>query len=217
MLWWWIVLVRGLAAKYDPTPTASHAARGLANASYWSAGRERVFGGVEGGYRFATPWLGLTPYAAGQFTTFALPAYAEQVVAGSNAITLSYAERASRAARSEPGRAATSPLPCQTGLLTLRGCAAWAHDFDSDRSIAATFQALPGASFVVNGAAQASDSALTTASAEMNWVNGWSAALTFEGEFSQTDARLCRQGRAALRLVRRASAAAGCQSAWRPC
>ncbi|MDB5609821.1 MAG: putative outer rane autotransporter barrel, partial [Bradyrhizobium sp.] len=36
----------------------------------------------------------------------------------------------------------------------------------------------------VNGAAQASDSALTTASAELNWRNGWSAAATFEGEFS---------------------------------
>ena len=31
----------------------------------------------------------------------------------------------------------------------------WAHDYDPDRSIAATFQSLPGASFVVNGAAQA--------------------------------------------------------------
>jgi uncharacterized protein with beta-barrel porin domain len=43
---------------------------------------------------------------------------------------------------------------------------------------------LPGASFVVNGAAQASDSTLTTASAELKWRNGWSAAATFEGEFS---------------------------------
>jgi hypothetical protein len=34
--------------------------------------------------------------------------------------------------------------------------------FDRFRSIATTFQTLPGASFVVNGAAQASDSALTT-------------------------------------------------------
>jgi uncharacterized protein with beta-barrel porin domain len=50
--------------------------------------------------------------------------------------------------------------------------------------VAATFQALPGASFVVNGAAIASDAALTTASAEMRWLNGWSAAATFEGEFS---------------------------------
>jgi uncharacterized protein with beta-barrel porin domain len=53
-----------------------------------------------------------------------------------------------------------------------------------DRSIAATFQALPGASFVVNGAAQAHNSALTTASTEMIWLNGWSTAVTFEGEFS---------------------------------
>jgi uncharacterized protein with beta-barrel porin domain len=55
---------------------------------------------------------------------------------------------------------------------------------NTDRNIAATFQTLPGASFVANGAAQAHDAALTTASAEMKWLNGWSAAATFEGEFS---------------------------------
>jgi uncharacterized protein with beta-barrel porin domain len=53
------------------------------------------------------------------------------------------------------------------GILTLRGRFAWAHDFDPDRSIGAAFQSLPGTSFVVNGAAQAADSALTTASIEM--------------------------------------------------
>ena len=61
---------------------------------------------------------------------------------------------------------------------------AWAHDFDPDRSVAATFQTLPGASFVVGGASQASNLALTTGSLEMKWKNGWSAAATFEGEFS---------------------------------
>jgi uncharacterized protein with beta-barrel porin domain len=70
------------------------------------------------------------------------------------------------------------------GVFTLRGRAAWAHDFNPDRSLAATFQALPGASILVNGAAQASNSALTTASAEIKWLNGWSTAATFEGEFS---------------------------------
>jgi uncharacterized protein with beta-barrel porin domain len=48
----------------------------------------------------------------------------------------------------------------------------------------AMFQTLSGASFVVNGAVQAHDSALTTASAEMKWLNGVSLAATFEGEFS---------------------------------
>jgi uncharacterized protein with beta-barrel porin domain len=66
----------------------------------------------------------------------------------------------------------------------LRGRFAWAHDFNADRNIAATFQALPGASFVVNGAAQAHDVALTTDSAEMKWLNGFSLAATFESEFS---------------------------------
>ncbi len=46
--------------------------------------------------------------------------------------------------------------------------------------------ALPGASFVLSGASQARDSALTTESVEMTWLNGWSTAATFEGEFSDT-------------------------------
>ena len=69
-------------------------------------------------------------------------------------------------------------------LLTLRGRAAWAHDFNPNSAASATFQALPGASFVVNGAAAAPDAALTTVSAEMKWLNGVAFAATFEGEFS---------------------------------
>jgi len=72
----------------------------------------------------------------------------------------------------------------QDGVFSLRGRLAWAHDFNPDSSVAATFQALPGASFVVNGAAQAFDSVLTAASAEMKWANGWAVAATFDGEFS---------------------------------
>jgi len=56
------------------------------------------------------------------------------------------------------------------------------------------FQALPAGSFVVNGASQASDSVLTTASAEMKWKNGWSAAATFEGEFSGVTASYAGKG-----------------------
>jgi hypothetical protein len=62
-------------------------------------------------------------------------------------------------------------------------------------------QALPGASFVVNGVAQAHDSALTSASIEMKWLNGWSAATTFEGEFSKCHQQLCRKSQRALWLV----------------
>lgn len=144
-------------------------------------------GRVEGGYRFVAPWVGgvgITPYAAGQFTTFDLPAYAEGVVSGAANFALAYSAKSVTDARSELGLRTNKSFAMQNGVLTLRGRLAWAHDFNQDRSVAATFQALPGASFVVNGAAQASDTALTTASLEMKWMNGWSAAATFEGEFS---------------------------------
>ena len=147
------------------------------NANAWS-------GRVEGGYRFVAQGLGITPYAAGQFTTFELPNYAEQAIVGANTFALAYNSRSVTDTRSELGLRTDKSFPMPNGILTLRGRAAWAHDFNPDRSVAATFQTLPGASFVVNGARQAADAALVTGSAEMKWINGWSTAATFEGEFS---------------------------------
>ena len=154
-------------------------------------------GRLEGGYRFVAPWVGgvgITPYAAAQFTTFDLPAYAEQVLSGAGTFALAYAAKDVTDARSELGFRTDKSFLVQNGILTLRSRFGWAHDFDPDRSIAATFQALPGSSFVVNGAAQASDSVLTTASIEMKWKNGWSAAATFEGEFSNVTSSYAGKG-----------------------
>jgi uncharacterized protein with beta-barrel porin domain len=141
-------------------------------------------GRAEAGYRLVTPWAGITPYAAGQFTTYDLPAYAEQVLSGANTFALSYGAKTVTASRSELGLRADQSYALANAVLTLRSRVAWAHDFNGDRSIGATFQTLPGASFVVNGAAQASNAALTTASAEMRWLNGVSLAATFESEIS---------------------------------
>jgi uncharacterized protein with beta-barrel porin domain len=141
-------------------------------------------GRVEDGYRFATPWMGVTPYAAAQFTTFDLPSYTEQAIVGSNAFALAYGAKSATDTRSEVGLRTDKSWAMPDSIFTLRGRFAWAHDYNSDRSIGATFQALPGASFVVNGAAQAPDKALTTASAEVRWQSGISLAATFEGEFS---------------------------------
>ncbi|WP_456619476.1 MULTISPECIES: autotransporter outer membrane beta-barrel domain-containing protein [unclassified Bradyrhizobium] len=143
-----------------------------------------VSGRIEGGYRHATPWIGLTPYAALQATMFSLPSYSEFAVVGNNTFALNYAAKDVTSTRTELGFRADRSFAAAGGLMTLRGRAAWAHDFNPDRSVGAVFQTLPGSAFVVNGAAQARDSALTTASVQMNWMNGWSAALTFEGEFS---------------------------------
>jgi uncharacterized protein with beta-barrel porin domain len=156
-------------------------------------------GRLEGGYRFVTAWMGVTPYAAAQFTTFDLPGYAEQAIVGSNVFALSYSAKDVTDTRSELGLRTDKSFAMMDGILTLRGRVAWAHDFDPDRSIASTFQTLPGASFVVNGAAQAADSALVTASMEKKWINGWSAAATFEGEFS--DVTRSYAGKGVVRYV----------------
>jgi T5SS/PEP-CTERM-associated repeat protein len=141
-------------------------------------------GRIEGGHRFATPWMGLTPYAAAQATNFDLPAYAESVVAGDNTFALTYAAKNVTATRSELGLRSDKSFIVGDAMLTLRGRAAWAHDFNPHHFSAATVQTLPGASFVVNGAAQARDAALTTVSAEVKFISGVSLAATFEGEFS---------------------------------
>jgi autotransporter-associated beta strand protein len=144
-------------------------------------------GRIEGGYRYAIPWiggLGVTPYAAGQFATFDLPAYAESVLSGNNAFALSYGAMSVTDVRSEVGLRTDKSYAILAAIVTLRGRVAWAHDFDPDRSVFATFQALPGASFTVNGAAPSPNAALATASAEIKWRNGFSVAATFEGEFS---------------------------------
>lgn len=154
-------------------------------------------GRLEGGYRFVSPatsGIGITPYAAAQFVTFDLPSYAESVLSGGGAFALTYGAKDVTDARTELGFRTDKSFAMPDGLLTLRSRFAWAHEYDPNRSIVATFQSLPGASFVVNGAAQASDSALTTASIEMKWRNGWSVATTFEGEFSDVTTSYAGKG-----------------------
>jgi fibronectin-binding autotransporter adhesin len=141
-------------------------------------------GRVEGGYRFAMPWAGITPYAAGQFTTFVLPSYAEQAVAGTNNFALAYGAQSVTDPRSELGLRTDRSYALTNAVLTLRTRTAWAYDYNTSRGVGATFQSLPGSSFVVNGAAPAHNSALTSASAEIKWLDGFSLAATFDGEFS---------------------------------
>jgi len=50
--------------------------------------------------------------------------------------------------------------------------------------LTAVFQALPGASFIVNGATPAKDSALATAEAELRLAANWSLLAKFDGEFA---------------------------------
>ena len=76
---------------------------------------------------------------------------------GANTFALAYGAKSVTAMRSELGLRTDKSFATDDGVLTLRGRAAWAHDYNADRNVSATFQTLPGASFVVNGARPASD------------------------------------------------------------
>jgi autotransporter-associated beta strand protein/T5SS/PEP-CTERM-associated repeat protein len=141
-------------------------------------------GRVEGGYRFATFFGGITPYAAIQAQSFHTPGYAE-VDGSGGGFALSYNARTGSDTRSELGARFDRLIALYPGAaLSLRGRLAWAHDWVNDPSLAAVFQTLPGASFIVNGAVPAKDSALVSAGAEYRLANGLTLLGKFDGEFA---------------------------------
>jgi len=143
------------------------------------------FGGrVESGYRFATIYGGLTPYAAIQAQSFHTPSYNESDL-NAGGFGLAFNSRNATDTRSELGaRFDRLLLLNPEAALTLRARVAWAHDWVSDPSLVPLFQALPGASFVVNGATLAKNSALTSAGVEYRLANGVTLLAKFDGEFA---------------------------------
>ena len=75
-------------------------------------------GRFEGGYRFATPFAGITPYVAAQVISFNLPAYAEQVLAGAGTFALNYAGQTTTATRTELGLRGDKSFAVQDGIFT---------------------------------------------------------------------------------------------------
>ncbi len=139
---------------------------------------------LETGYRYAVaPLLGVTPYAALQAQNFHTPSYSETDL-GAGGFGLTYSAMNSTDARSELGLR-TDSLTALNGMpLVLRGRLAWAHDWVSNPALGAVFQALPGASFVVNGAPLPPNSALASAAAELRVTANWSLMGKFDGEFA---------------------------------
>ena len=123
-----------------------------------------VFAGrLETGYRFQTALFGLRPYAALQVLNVELPAYRESGAPGLGAAAMAHS-----AGQSSTGTPVRNLV--RMGRTNHRhfkriaagARAAWVHDFDRNSSISATFEQIPGASFVINGARVAQDSALLT-------------------------------------------------------
>jgi uncharacterized protein with beta-barrel porin domain len=176
---------------------AAYLAASLAFTNHWMSTDRFAFAGdhltarfnaqslgarLESGYRFATAFGGLAPYAAIQAQSFRTPSYSETDV---TRFALGYADRTATDIRSELGTRFDRLLALNpNAVLALRARLAWAHDWVSDPSLSAVFLTLPGASFIVNGATPARDSALASAGIELRLANGVSLLGKFDGEFA---------------------------------
>jgi autotransporter-associated beta strand protein len=139
---------------------------------------------AETGYRMPTIFGAVTPYTAIQTQNFRTPTYSESDVIGAG-FGLTYNSRDATDTRSELGARYDKQVALnQYAVLAYRARLAWAHDWISDPTLAPTFEALPGGSFIVNGATPAKNSALTSAGAELRLINGVSVLAKFDGEFA---------------------------------
>ena len=172
--------------RHDVSTERSVAFPGMFDRLTADYGADSFGGRIEGGYRFAAGGnFGITPYAAVQAQRFQTPNYSETDRTGILAFALNYAGQSWNDTRTELGARADYRMMMDNGaLLTLRGRAAWAHDYDTNRTINAAFQALPGFGFTVAGASPAADSALVSAGAELKFRNGVALRAKFDGEFA---------------------------------
>jgi outer membrane autotransporter protein len=128
--------------------------------------------------------VGVTPYAAIQVQDFRTPFYRETDGNGSG-FALAFNPRTATDTRSELGARFDHMLVLNPdAVLALRARLAWAHDWVSNPTLVPTFQALPGASFLVTGAAPATSSALVSAGTELRLANGVSLLGRFDGQFA---------------------------------
>ena len=133
-----------------------------------SFGAHDVAGHLEAGYRIG--WL--TPYAAVRGQAFMTPDYSERTVEGVSTFALDYEERTALSLRTELGVGVERSLPFASGLLSLRGRAAWAHEHGDDNEVEAAFQTMAGSNFTVRGATAERDSLLLSAGAGFGLDNG---------------------------------------------
>ena len=176
----WYVSMAGAFATHDVTTHRNVVVGGTGgpfNASYFA---QSVGARVEGGYRFALAQFGFVPYAAGQSQVLHLPNYGETSTADPTFL-LNYASKSVTDSRTELGSwfdyrvASANPITLFTRV-------AWVHDFNRDRTATATFQTLPGATFVVNGAPAPADVALTSLGVRAAFGYGWTATGQFDAE-----------------------------------
>jgi len=138
-------------------------------------------GAVEVGYDAG--WI--TPYVAGRLQAYLTPGYSETTVSGSDIFALTHRGSVALSARTEIGVKFNASHDFEGGQLRAQASIAWAHTFRGANTIQASFQALPGSSFVVAGATPAADLVLLSTGAGAQFDNGMSLGASLGAELAR--------------------------------
>ena len=146
-------------------------------------GYRNVMASGGGGNGVAPYVVGITPYAAVQTQWFHTPTYSETDLAGGG-LGLTYSAMTANDTRSELGARFDNRTLVNNMPMVISTRFAWAHDWVTDPTLNAVFQALPGTNFTVNGAKPPPNSALASAGAELHMTPAWSLMVKFDGDFA---------------------------------
>jgi outer membrane autotransporter protein len=146
-------------------------------------------GSVEAGWRFDVARYRLTPFAGVAVQALHQNPYSETsrntATNLSGTLGLSYQGETTTSVRSFlGGEAATTLRLDERTTLMPRIRLAWAHEFDRDRQVSASFLSLPGAAFTVSGARPASDSAIVVAGADLALGRNVALFAQFDGDIA---------------------------------
>jgi outer membrane autotransporter protein len=149
----------------------------------------QVGGRVEAGWRFRIQHYELTPFAGVTVQSLHQDAYSENATnftSGAPGILgLSYQAQSTTSVRSTLGAQAATTFQLGERLsVTPRLRAAWAHEFNDDRQVNASFLSIPGAAFTVSGARPARDAALVSAGVDVGIGRNVTVYAQFDSELA---------------------------------
>jgi uncharacterized protein with beta-barrel porin domain len=175
-------------AHFDNSTTRSIALPGASETATGSFGSDLLGGRIEAGWRNPFGRVTLTPFAAVQFAELWQQAYSETSVTSAGAPGVfgnSYAAKRVPSLPTFLGLQADALVALRDGMIwspVVR--VAWVHEFEPTRDVTATFLALPGAAFTVDGPRAARDAARIEAGSSLAVNARVSLFANFVGEFS---------------------------------
>jgi len=202
--WNWLYAAGALSfSTFRNSTTRTIAGVGPTETATGSFGSNMLSGRVEVGAKQVFGSFAVTPFAALQFAQLWQNGFIEAspVPAGAaGPLGLTYGSTSVTSLPSFLGAQIETRIALANGMwLSPYGRLSWVHEFNPNRAINATFLALPGVGFTVDGPRAARDAARIDAGAKLAFApNAWLFA-SFDGEFS--DRSQSYAGRGGVRVA----------------